>query len=284
MVLREGRQAVVTFIDYSAAFDTESQLFLDNALAETGVSSKVWCIVQAIFAAATGVVRIRQQYVGVEMSEPFNIEGGVLQGDILSPVCFIAGLDCIFKLYDHVNPGVTVGTGAHTVRKAKFDYADDAALIDEDAEQATARVTSLAAGSIADAAMIISTKKSKVMHIHKTTRTSATTEADVAKLNLSYNCEMCGREFTKLRGLNIHMARWFDGGLTQRSRIGSLTDKAVKSSKRHAAEASLDKVAIGSDPATGELSQFSISGQQAARRWERRSRRASSIGDRTVGV
>ena len=106
-----------------------------------------------------------------------------------------------------MNPDVTVGKGAHTVRIVKFEYADDAALIDEDAGQATARVTSLAAGSIADAAMIMSTKKSKVMHIHKTTRTSATTEADVAKLNLSYKCESCGREFTKLRGLNIHMAR-----------------------------------------------------------------------------
>ena len=40
MVLREGRQDVVIFIDYSAAFDTKSQLFLDSALAETGVSSK----------------------------------------------------------------------------------------------------------------------------------------------------------------------------------------------------------------------------------------------------
>ena len=84
---------------------------------------------------------------------------------------------------------MTVGTGAHTVRVAKFEYADDAALIYEDAGQATVRVTSLAAGSIADAAMIISTKKSKVMHIHKTTRTSATTEADVAKLNLVHRCE-----------------------------------------------------------------------------------------------
>ena len=104
MVLREGRQAVVTFIDYSAAFDTESQLFLDSALAETGISSKVWRIVQAIF------VRIRQQDGGVAMSEPFNIDRGVLQGDIFSPVCFIAGLDRIFRLYDHVNPGMTVGT------------------------------------------------------------------------------------------------------------------------------------------------------------------------------
>ena len=197
------------------------------------------------------------------MSEPFNIERGVLQGDIFSPVCFmIAGLDRIVKLYDHVNLGVTVGMGAHTVRMAKFEYSDDAALIDEDAGQATARATSLSAGSIADAAMIISTKKSKVMHIHKTTRTSATTEADVAKLNLSYQCESCGREFTKLRGLNIHMARWCDGGRTKRSRVGSLTDKTVKSSKRRAAEASLGKVVIGSDPPLENVPNFQYLGSR----------------------
>ena len=183
MVLREGRQAVVTFIDYSAAFDTESQLFLDSALAETRISSKVRCLVQAIFAAETGVVvRTRYHDGGVDISEPFNITRGVLQGDIFSLVCFIAGLDRMCRLYDHVNPGMTIGTSAHTVRMTKFEYADDAALIDEDARQAMARVTSLATGSIADAALIISAKKIK------TTRTSATTEADLAKLNLVHKC------------------------------------------------------------------------------------------------
>ena len=63
MVLREGRHAVISFIDYTAAFDTESQLFLDSTLADAGVSVKVRRIVQAIFAAATGVVRIRQPSV-----------------------------------------------------------------------------------------------------------------------------------------------------------------------------------------------------------------------------
>ena len=60
MILRHDGQAVITFIDYSAAFDTESQLFLDEALAEAGVDAKVHRLVQAIFAAATGLVRIRQ--------------------------------------------------------------------------------------------------------------------------------------------------------------------------------------------------------------------------------
>ena len=41
MVLHEGRRAVITFIDYSATFHTESQLLLDSALGDAGVSVKV---------------------------------------------------------------------------------------------------------------------------------------------------------------------------------------------------------------------------------------------------
>ena len=89
MILQEGRQAVITFIDYSAAFDTESQMFLDEALAEAGVGAKVHRIVQAIFVAATGVVRLRQSDGTMTLSEPFNIARGVLQGDIFSPVAFM---------------------------------------------------------------------------------------------------------------------------------------------------------------------------------------------------
>ena len=70
-------------------------------------------------------------------------------------------------------------------------------------------------------------------------------EEDVAELSLAHKCESCGREFTKQRGLKIHMARWCDGGRTQRSRRGSLTDTAVKTAKRLATEATLDKVNIG---------------------------------------
>ena len=215
-IVNEGRQAVITFIDYSAAFDTESQLFLDEALADAGVPSKIRRIVQAIFTAATGEVRVRQPNGKMAMSEPFNIERGVLQGDIFSPVSFIAGLDRIFRRHDISNSGVTMGAGENA-----FEYADNVALIDEKVEQASTRVTSIAKGSLEEAAMVISIKKSKVMHIHKKTRVSATTEADVASLNLSHKCSACAREFTKQRGFRIHMARWCECGRTQRSRLGT---------------------------------------------------------------
>ena len=54
-----GRQTVITCIDYSTTFDTDSQMFLDETFAEAGDGAKVRRIVQAIFAAATGVVRLR---------------------------------------------------------------------------------------------------------------------------------------------------------------------------------------------------------------------------------
>ena len=142
---------------------------------------------------------------------------------------------------------MVVGEAESAILVSKFEYADDAALVDENAALASTRVTALATGSMMDAAMLISIKKSKAMHVHRPMRVDATTEADVATLGLSHKCDSCGWEFTKQRGLRVHMARWCDGGRTQRSRLGTLTDKAVKTAKRRVAEAALDKVYVGNE-------------------------------------
>ena len=109
MLLREEKPAVVTFIDYSAAFDTESQLFLDEALRAANVSVKVRRVIQALFSAASGCVRLSNPDGSQQVSEAFDISRGVLQGDIFSPVAFIAGLMRTFALHDRPNSGVTVG-------------------------------------------------------------------------------------------------------------------------------------------------------------------------------
>ena len=73
---------------------------------------------------------------------------------------------------------------------------------------------------------------------------STTTEADVASANLTLKCSACVWEFTKQRRLRIHTAGRCDGGRTQRSWLGTLTDKTVKTAKKRAAEAILGKVQI----------------------------------------
>ena len=154
------------------------------------------------------------------LSEPSNIRRGVLHGDNFSPVCFVAGLDKIFRLRDVANSGMMVGETESAILVSKFEYADNAALEDENAALHSTRVTGT--GFMMDAAMLISIKKSKAMHVDKPMRVNATTEADVATLGLSHKCASCGREFPKQRGLRHHMAQWCDGGRTQRSRLGTL--------------------------------------------------------------
>ena len=167
MLIRESREAVVTFIDYTAAFDTQSQKFLDEALGCASESLKIQPIVQAIFGTASGCVRIRNPDGTEQLSDPFDIARGMLQGDIFSPPGFIVRLWKIFQKHDIPGAGVTVGDHPHQVEVSSLEYADDAGLLDEDMLAASTRVTAIAIGSRTDAAMETSKPKTKALHIHR---------------------------------------------------------------------------------------------------------------------
>ena len=170
----------------------------------------------AMYNTWCGVVRLRHPDGTMTVSEPFDIARGVLQGYIFSPVAFIAGLDRIFRMHHLQNPGVAVRVGESTTIMSKSEYADDAALVDANAATVTARVAALAAGSLTDAAMVISQARSKVMHIHRTMRVSSTTEAEVEALKVAHKCDACSRTFPMQRRLKIPATRWFAAALTSR--------------------------------------------------------------------
>ena len=244
MLINESKPAVITFIDYTAAFDTVSHAFLDRALSSAGASVKLRRVIQTIFNAASGCVRIRKPDGNEELSATFNIARGVLQGDIFSPVAFITGLMHIFKIHDNPNAAVTVGTPPNQVSISSLEYADDAALADENVQNASERISSIAEGSRKDAAMEISIPKTKAMHIHKKARVSQTTEEDIASMGFEHICPNCERDFPTKRGLAIHQGRWCDGGMTVRSRKGSLADKTVQRQKRRELENKRGHVSI----------------------------------------
>ena len=247
MILREGREAVVTFIDYSAAFDTESHLFLDEALRSAGVSVKIRRMIQSIYKVAHGCVRISKADGTFEYSAIFDICRGVLQGDIFSPVAFIVGLWRIFMLHDRPNAGITLGSAPYTVHVSDLAYADDASLLDQDAPLSSDRISSIASGSTNDAAMSVSLEKTKAMHIHKRVAVSATTETEVVEMNFSHKCSKCNRTFPTKRGLRVHEGRWC-GRKKNRSRAGSLADKAVQRAKRKAVEETRPQVVVNGVP------------------------------------
>ena len=135
---------------------------------------------------------------------------GVLQGDIFSPVTFILGLCCTFVLHDIPNSGVRVGNPPYQIDVSGLEYADDAGLLDENADESSERISAISVGSKRDASMVISVAKTKAMHIHKKVRVSATTESEIAALHLKHKCADCGREFPTAKGLAIHRTRWWD--------------------------------------------------------------------------
>ena len=92
-IILKNKACVVTFIDYTAAFDSISHKFLDKTLAAAGASAKSRAIFRAIYKAATGKARVRGTDGKYTLSGSFNIRRGVIQGDIISPVLFILALD-----------------------------------------------------------------------------------------------------------------------------------------------------------------------------------------------
>ena len=242
-VVKAEQEAVVTFIDYTAAFDSVSHRFLDESLAEAMVPPKVRRMIQAIYSCATGAVRIQRAAGEKLCSEQFDIRRGSIQGDIYSPPSFTLALDRIFRRHDVRCDGIG-GPPLKCPRVPKLEYADDAALLNANASDASVRLTSLANGGSRDACLEVSLKKTKVMPVRRYERVSASTEEEIVALKFKHKCAECDRTFPTERGMKIHRSRWCRPGGPVRSRKGSLADKAVEKSKRVEQAAQMPRASI----------------------------------------
>ena len=155
---------MVTYIDYSAAFDSISHKFMDKTCANAKISAKTRSIFRSIYQAASGIARVRGTDKTHIFSRKFNIGRGVIQGDIVSLVLFILALDQIMQLYDKDVKGVRCG---RILRNKVLGYADDAALADYTVNSMTERLTKIADGSKNDADMDINMSKTFSQHVYR---------------------------------------------------------------------------------------------------------------------
>jgi hypothetical protein len=95
----------VDFIDFQQAFDTLKHKAIWKALKEKGVPHKIVSIIQSIYDLSTCNVLHTNM-----ISEPIPAMNGVKQGCVLSPLLFIATLDCVMSAVAKNSAGVRWGS------------------------------------------------------------------------------------------------------------------------------------------------------------------------------
>ena len=122
---------IITYIDFTAAFDSILHSYLLNALKEYNVPLKYCRLVQAIYKSAKVRVKIQEISGSKKYSRPISIKRGVIQGDIPSPICFLVALDKLLKDHGNLQSGIQL---TPTLLFSHIVYADDAALPDTQAD------------------------------------------------------------------------------------------------------------------------------------------------------
>ena len=158
--LEKGEDLAVTYIDYSAAFDSVSHKFLDLSLKAAGASRKTRAMFRAIYAAAEGTARVKGLDGKHVYSASFAVRRGVIQGDIISPIFFILALEQLFRLYDKNPEGVRVG---NYLQIGVLGYADDAAMLSRSTDLLSTRVSKISIKSRDEADMHLNKSKTKNM-------------------------------------------------------------------------------------------------------------------------
>ena len=77
-----------------------SHRFLDETLKKAGASNKTRAMFRAMYAAASAYTAIADTDGGKVRSKKFQINRGVVQGDIVSPLYFILALQLILERHD----------------------------------------------------------------------------------------------------------------------------------------------------------------------------------------
>ena len=208
-MLSLGKKIAITFIDYSAAFDTVSHKFLDEALKEARAPVKIRAMFRAVYQSATAFTTTPGTGGEDIHSGKFPINRGVLQGDVTSPLYFILALELIMRKYDaRQDKGVPfMEIMLHTL-----GYADDVALMEEGDESGitrlSERVSEISKGSKKDADMSVNVPKTKSLHVCQQDEVSETTPEEAKKL-CRFKCPHlnCNHSFLTRRGMQIHASR-----------------------------------------------------------------------------
>ena len=133
-----------------------------------------------------------------------KLDGGVIQGDIISPMLGILVLNQIMQTADSKNKGVKCG---RILRIKTLGYADDITLVEEEVEDMTTRLKDIGDTSLEEADMKINMDKTQTQHVHRRADITVTDkEARKTEKKYEHKCDFCERRFKTRKGMLIHRA------------------------------------------------------------------------------
>ena len=141
----------ITFIDFKKAFDSIDRGMMFAILRHYGIPEMITNAIRVLYDHSTSRV-----YINGQVSDPFDITTGVLQGDVLAPFLFIIVIDYVSKRSakefgyqthkgnpSHCDRAARATTRAIDRRVNDLAFADDIALLEHDNERAQAQLDAL---------------------------------------------------------------------------------------------------------------------------------------------
>ena len=237
---------IITYIDFVAAFDSIYHSYMLESMKRYGVPLKYIRLVAEIYKNASVRVRLQEKGGHRSYSRNIPIRRGAIQGDIPSPVVFLIALDRLLKEHGSLHTGIRI---TEQLTLSELAFADDAALGNQNTQDASQRITRLSEGA-KEAGMEISVPKTKVQHIAHRPKVTATTEEDIANLptakKFQYECESCGMTYPTKHGRSVHQGRFCKGPNSKKpSRKGTVADRIITRMKVEEHQNSLPKVMMG---------------------------------------
>ena len=129
----------ITFIDFKKAFDSIIREMMFAILRHYGITAKIVEAIRVLYDKSTS-----QVFVEGQLSEPFDITTGVLQGDVLAPFLFIIVIDYVSKQSEGDFGYVTHKRLSSRQPERKLNdlaFADDIALFESSAARAQEQLT-----------------------------------------------------------------------------------------------------------------------------------------------
>ena len=134
-------------------------------LEQYGIPNKIIQILSLLYEGSESCVR-----VGMEHTEWFGVDSGVIQGDSLSPILFNLVLDHVMTKLAYVDGGIDWTGGK---RLKDLDYADDICMFAKDIDDMKS-MTELVVTEANKVGLKINTRKTEIMKIRCTQNQSVT--------------------------------------------------------------------------------------------------------------